>query len=60
MPLPDELLPFTVDPDGTLRTTGHAVMAWWLGQWVDARTLHTREQLQALAAMIDKLTAASG
>ncbi len=56
--MPVELQSFVSDPDGTSRSPGHAVVAWWVGNWANAKALHTHEQLQSLAAMIDKLVAA--
>jgi hypothetical protein len=49
----DDLDRFAKEPDGTRRTLGHTIVAWWLGNWCTAGKLHTHNQLRSLIEMID-------
>ncbi len=53
----EDLKAFSREPDGSDRTKGHAIVAWWLGNWASANAIHTNEQLRSLGNMIDEVLA---
>lgn len=51
----EELKPFLLDKDGTPRTLGHAVVAWWVGNWLQAEQVFTHDHFKLLIEMIDSI-----